>query len=221
MIDIRKLRGELEIGMGFKHIIFIIVFFIGCAPKPVGVQMPQPELATQPGIAFFPGSIPDGCVVPFEWIPPYTDHNWRMIVVHHSASDKGGAKIFHEWHQGRGWDELGYHFVIGNGTDTQDGYVEVGSRWLKQKRGAHTKSPDDSFNEYGIGICVVGNFENCKPTLVQMNSLRCLLAFLMARYNMNVDQLYCHREVKGNDTLCPGKNFPMAELQDWAKCSRE
>ena len=30
--------------------------------------------------------------------------------------------------QAKGWDELGYHFVIGNGTDTRDGQVEVGSR---------------------------------------------------------------------------------------------
>ena len=61
------------------------------------------------------------------------------------------------------WDELGYHFVIGNGTHTGDGQVEVGSRWGKQKHGAHCKTPDNYYNDHGIGICLVGNFENSNP----------------------------------------------------------
>ena len=37
------------------------------------------------------------------------------------------------WHRDRGFDELGYHFVIGNGTNSGDGQIEVGPRWTKQK----------------------------------------------------------------------------------------
>lgn len=208
---------------GFKRIFLIMIFFVGCAPKPVGVQMPTTVPTTKPAEVFFPGCIPDGCNIPCEWIPSCPENSWKVIVVHHSASVKGGAKIFHEWHLGRGWDELGYHFVIGNGTDTPDGYVEVGSRWLKQKRGSHTKSADGFFNEHGIGICVVGDFENSGqgPSPAQMESLHRLMTFLMTRYCMKVDNLYCHREVPGNDTVCPGKNFPMAELREWVKCSPE
>ena len=32
---------------------------------------------------------------------------------------------------------------IGNGSDTVDGQIEVGSRWVKQKVGAHAKTPDN------------------------------------------------------------------------------
>jgi 5-methylcytosine-specific restriction endonuclease McrA len=37
--------------------------------------------------------------------------------------------MFDRSHRDKGWDELGYHFVIGNGTSSGDGVVEVGTRW--------------------------------------------------------------------------------------------
>ena len=83
---------------------------------------------------------------------------WTTVVVHHSATDRGSASAFDRGHRGKGWDELGYHFVIGNGRGSGDGQIEVGSRWYKQKHGAHCKTPDNYFNEHGIGVCLVGDF---------------------------------------------------------------
>jgi N-acetyl-anhydromuramyl-L-alanine amidase AmpD len=164
----------------------------------------------EPRSISLPGDIPE------EWCPPVPDNGWKVIVLHHSASDFGGAKTFDTWHREKnGWDELGYHFVIGNGTDTPDGTVEVGSRWRKQKYGAHAMSEDGFYNHYGIGICVVGNFEHSTPTPEQMESLRRLMVFLMDRYQIGADQVYGHQEVKGNDTLCPGRYFPLDSLRYW------
>jgi len=82
--------------------------------------------------------------------------NWRHIVIHHSATATGSAASFDREHRERGWEGLGYHFVIGNGTGTGDGQVEVGYRWRNQQRGAHAGNLE--YNEYGIGICLVGDF---------------------------------------------------------------
>ena len=38
---------------------------------------------------------------------------WTTIVLHHSATPSGNASLFDKFHRGKGWDELGYHFVIG------------------------------------------------------------------------------------------------------------
>ena len=94
--------------------------------------------------------------VPVTWIPPVAPRQWKWIVIHHSATTTGGAAEFDKMHKAKGWDELGYDFVIGNGSDTGNGQIEVGPRWTKQKIGAHAKSSDNRFNEYGIGICLVG-----------------------------------------------------------------
>src|SRR5215218_8851342 len=128
--------------------------------------------------------------IPKEWMPQVAANNWNWIVVHHSATAVGGAGRFDKMHRTvQHWDELGYHFVIGNGSDTRDGLIEVGSRWPKQKWGAHAKTPDNQFNERGIGICLVGNFDEARPSEAQMRSLAKLIAFLQKTYRIPTDRI--------------------------------
>jgi N-acetyl-anhydromuramyl-L-alanine amidase AmpD len=145
------------------------------------------------------------------WIPARPSNRWECIVIHHSASEFGGANRFDEWHKSRGWDGLGYHFVIGNGTDTPDGQVEVGFRWTQQEHGAHCRTPDDYYNQHGIGICLVGNFDNYQPSPAQLKSLVRLCRFLCRRFNIPPDQIFTHGGVTGK-TDCPGKNFDLGAL---------
>ena len=138
---------------------------------------------------------------------------WTTIVVHHSATDTGGANVFDKHHRQRnGWDELGYHFVIGNGTDTPDGYIEVGSRWHKQKHGAHCKTPDNYYNEHGIGICLVGNFDKTRPTARQIASLERLVRFLCGVCKIPARRVTAHEAVT-HKTRCPGRHFSLAALR--------
>ena len=48
-------------------------------------------------------------------------------MVHHSAGEVGGVARLDKLHRGPqfNWDELGYHFVIGNGSDTPNGAIEI------------------------------------------------------------------------------------------------
>ena len=142
------------------------------------------------------------------WIPKAGARPWKYIIIHHSATAEGGAARFDKEHRGNGWDELGYHFVIGNGSDTRDGAVEIGPRWVKQKHGAHAKTPDNRFNDYGIGICLVGNFENGRPSTQQMKSLTALVSQLMQRYNIPANRVIGHDDT-GRVTACPGRNLEL------------
>ena len=139
------------------------------------------------------------------WVPRVFARPWRWIVIHHSATDVGSAAIFDRAHRARGWDELGYHFVINNGRGAGDGAVEVGSRWAKQKWGAHCKTPDNAYNDYGIGVCVVGNLTRKLPSPAQLRGLRKLVFFLSDRYHIEPDHLIGHRDAPGTATRCPGK----------------
>jgi N-acetyl-anhydromuramyl-L-alanine amidase AmpD len=150
--------------------------------------------------------------VPRAWVPPSKSERWECIVVHHSATPMGGAARFDRAHRERGFDELGYHFVIGNGTDTDDGEVEVGPRWKAQKYGAHCRSPDDYYNEHGIGICLVGNFDETRPTAAQVQSLTRLVKYLRRTYDIPADKVFSHGGVTGM-THCPGKNFDLKALR--------
>lgn len=132
---------------------------------------------------------------------------WSYLVVHHSGGASGSAAVFHQAHKDRGWDGLGYHFVIGNGKGSPDGRIEVGYRWTQQRVGAH--AGQRTMNEHGIGICLVGNFETGRPTRRQIESLTRLCRFLAAHCDIGPAGVRRHGEFR--ETACPGRNFP----RDW------
>ncbi|KAB2949239.1 MAG: N-acetylmuramoyl-L-alanine amidase [Phycisphaerae bacterium] len=178
------------------------VVFPSDAPRPstLAPDAPPPSVARRLPTSAYPAG----------WIPPggKISGRWSSIVIHHSATDVGGAARFDRDHRiSRGWDELGYHFVIGNGTDTGDGVIEVGPRWTKQKHGAHCKTPNNYYNDHGVGICLVGNFEKTRPSAAQLAALRRLIAFLCAEGRISSDRIYTHGGVT-RQTACPGRNFP-------------
>jgi N-acetyl-anhydromuramyl-L-alanine amidase AmpD len=170
---------------------------------------PARDAATTRGNVLARGRMP---TVPRTWVPPSKSERWECIVIHHSATPMGGASRFDRAHRERGFDELGYHFVIGNGTDTADGQVEVGPRWKAQKYGAHCRSPEDYYNEHGIGICLVGNFDESRPTAAQMQSLTRLVRYLSRTYDIPAGKVFTHGGVTGM-THCPGKNFDLKALR--------
>lgn len=146
-----------------------------------------------------------------EWAPAAPVNAWRWIVIHHSATPGGSANVFDREHRAKGWDELGYHFVIGNGTMTRDGQIEVGSRWTKQKWGAHARTANQQYNNYGIGVCLVGNFDLDRPTAAQMRSVARLTAHLMRTYKIPASRVIGHGQTKPTD--CPGRHCNIAEVR--------
>ena len=154
---------------------------------------------------------------PRDWLPPaQAEKTWTAIVVHHSATETGNSAIFDKMHREQNhWDGVGYDFVIGNGTDSGDGEVEVTFRWQRQIAGAHCGgTPGNWANEDAVGICLVGNFDYREPTARQMQSLLKLVRFLKTRYGISNSSIYGHNRTPGaRVTDCPGKKFPIARLK--------
>lgn len=129
---------------------------------------------------------------------------WRTITLHHSATRKGNAEIFDRYHRRRGMGGLVYHFVIGNGTGSGDGQIEVGWRWIKQREA----------NRAGdINICLVGNFNTQKVSERQFASLVRLIRLLRQQYGIPLTLIRRHKDLKGETTECPGKHFPFWRLR--------
>lgn len=153
--------------------------------------------------------------LPGSWLPRAPERRWTHIIVHHSATPSGNAGVFHRLHLSQGWENgLGYHFLIGNGTQSGDGEVEVSRRWREQLVGAHTRVSGDAsnrWNENGIGICLVGDFTRARPSERQMDSLVALVRALRERYGVPADRVIGHRHVDA--TECPGASFPWDELR--------
>jgi hypothetical protein len=183
-------------------------------PQPVPVYVPpKPKVAAAPSWS--------SSSVPANWTPSQSverKSRWEGIIVHHAAIPKGNAATIDKLHKQRGWEGLGYDFVISNGNGGTDGAVEVGWRWEQQREGAHTRVTGDYtnyWNEHTIGICLIGNFENTKPTDAQYQSLAKLVRFLQGRYAIPTSKIKGHGDVDA--TRCPGRNFSMWKLKTLLK----
>jgi N-acetylmuramoyl-L-alanine amidase len=146
-------------------------------------------------------------------IPLYPSNKWKYIVIHHSATDEGSSLYFDKYHQGKGWDGIGYHFVIDNGTkEKQDGQIEVSPRWIKQEDGSHCRV--SNMNEKAIGICLVGNFNKEYVSSKQLDALVYLVNILRKYYKIPLKRIIGHNQVLGARTECPGKNFPWPRFKN-------
>jgi N-acetylmuramoyl-L-alanine amidase len=136
---------------------------------------------------------------------------WSEIVVHHTFAptvknfmEKPDANFWltaiDNFHRARGWNGIGYHFVI-----TPDGLIYIG-RKLNQV-GAHTVG----HNATGIGVCLLGNFDEEEPTAEQWISLKYLLAWLCYVFNIPVERIYFHRQFAPK--TCPGKKMDLDKVR--------
>ncbi len=167
-------------------------------------------------------------MVPYDWKPTeinlkeldenlkkeaifYPLEKVEKIVIHHAEIESGNRDYYGWFHKGiRGWSDVGYHFIIGNGVDSLsiDGDIEIGRAINIQ--GAHVKS----HNHNTIGICLVGNMDNHKPTEKQMESLLNLLNRLIKEFSLSKNDICGHRDFDGVTKSCPGKFVKIKEITD-------
>ena len=134
------------------------------------------------------------------------------VVVHHTGSrilrDFDSPLLVKLRHRFlKGWDNVGYHYLIGNGRLTEDGKIYDG-RPIEMP-GAHAFG----HNKNSIGIAMIGNFDHSKPTDKQMATLSQLLVKLCGDYGLGADAIRGHRELEYAKTACPGKYVDMDSVR--------
>lgn len=118
--------------------------------------------------------------------------------------DIGAAEI-DRWHRGKGWQCIGYNYVI-----RRNGTIEEGRE--EDRIGAHVQI----YNAVSIGICMVGGVaaDGKTPednfTTEQFASLKSLVARLKTKYQNAVVQ--GHRDFPGVTKACPSFS-----VKDWLK----
>ena len=142
---------------------------------------------------------------------PVKRGRWQYVIVHNSGTRQGNARIFANYHRNvrKMKNGLAYHFVIGNGTSSGDGEIEIGPRWTSQINGGHVAS--DYLNNIGIGICFVGDFNRDVPTRAQLAALQEIITYLRKRVGRSKGRVLivkAHREINPKPTDCPGNRFP-------------
>ena len=147
----------------------------------------------------------------------YWKNRWKYIVVHHSAGSFGSIKFLQRVHRQRQGNDpihaIPYHYVIGNGKGLAMGEIATDWRQGYNIWGAHVSQRNFDYNFRGIGICLIGNFENEQIPPKQYQSLIQLTRTLMSKYDILPENVTGHGLIAGESTKCPGKYFPMERLK--------
>lgn len=115
-------------------------------------------------------------------------NNIDSIVIHCSATKAGvdlKAKDIDRMHKQRGFNRIGYHYVI-----DLDGTVETGRPLTMEGAHCNTKGYSGvSYNRHSIGICYIGGLDkNGKPadtrTEAQKKALKNLVIELCGKYEI-------------------------------------
>ncbi len=139
-------------------------------------------------------------------------NRWKYVVVHHSAGGFGTIEFLQRVHRERQpndpVDAIPYHYVIGNGNGL--GLGEIARDWRGEWGvwGAHVSGNNSPINARGIGICLIGNFEEREVPPEQFDSLVTLTRHLMSRHDIEPAHVLAHGRIAGEATKCPGKRFP-------------
>ncbi len=146
----------------------------------------------------------------------YWPERWKYIVIHHSAGSFGNIEFLQRVHRERQpydpIDAIPYHYIIGNGNGMEMG--EVASDWRQHHNiwGSHVSANNKDINFRGIGICLIGNFEEHPVPEPQYQSLLQLTRQLIIRYSIELDNISGHGLTDAEHTQCPGEHFPIDRL---------
>jgi hypothetical protein len=134
------------------------------------------------------------------------------IVIHCSDSPDTmniGAEEIRKWHmdpppKGRGWSDIGYHYVVTRSGTIEAGRYHDGDSILEGSEiGAHVAGQ----NKDSLAICWVGR---TKPSAAQYQSLIVLVCLLCASHGVALEGVYGHYELAAGKT-CP--NLDMAKVR--------
>ena len=129
-------------------------------------------------------------------LPPLTERKTTDFLVVHCSATRAtmdvGVREITQWHIQRGFDTVGYHYVIRRNGELESGRPESAI-------GAHVKA----HNANSVGICLVGGVDaHNKPesnfTQAQFLTLELLLEELKSRYPQ--------ARILGHRDLSPDKN---------------
>jgi len=179
------------------------------APGPKEPVSTDTAAGYQPDPGFYlPMEMPFTVVRRADWkaLPPtqpYTQHLPRMFTLHHTqghfpkdyAEAVQEMQFIQDYHQnGRGWIDIGYHFLIDPQGDIFEGRpINV--------VGAHVKN----WNTGNVGISIMGNYHppvSQQPTKETLYTFTEMGKYLKTTYNISVSSFYAHREIGPTD--CPG-----------------
>jgi hypothetical protein len=110
--------------------------------------------------------------------------HWKYLYIHHSQTPDGSAASLARDHV------LEDHFVIGNGDGCVDGEIQITQRWNNQNSVTTPPPGVARIDPACLSICLIGDFDQTRPTPIQQHRLAQLIAALQSRLGIPSQRVY-------------------------------
>ncbi len=149
--------------------------------------------------------------------PEYHKNNKTKIIVHHTASDNSILKNksdvleylswVYRYHTINNWRwDIWYNFIIDPFGNIYEG--RAGGEWVVWAHAKRNNTPS-------VGISLIWNFENVKPTKEALDTLVKLSAAIAKKYNINpYSRVNYHRDSKDAPYIVSSENYVIAGHRD-------
>ncbi|GFR09295.1 peptidoglycan recognition protein 1 [Trichonephila clavata] len=129
-------------------------------------------------------------------VPHLFIHHTAMSECNNFASCSQMMRTIQNFHiDDRGWDDIGYNFLIGG-----DGRVYMGRGW--DRVGAHTYG----FNRIAVAFSLMGDFSHKLPSELMLNATKSLIE-CAKNENHVISNYKLHGHRDAGCTECPGSAF--------------
>lgn len=135
----------------------------------------------------------------------------KAVILHHSATSDGqtlSVSSIRKEHMSKGYDDIGYHFII----EQVNNYYEVICGRMTNIKGAHCRA--FRMNHKALGVCFIGNFEITTMPDEQWQKGLLLVKTLIKQFDIKIENVKGHKEVKFSSTACPGKLFNLNRFRE-------
>ncbi len=193
-VEFRHPRGE-QVSTGPKRVLSVTK-----RTSPLGVDFQSPRREWKHLSAAIRAQIDCG-------IRATVPGAWKRAVLHGSGYARGNLPLLRRYQSDIQGTSTGapYHFVIGNGSDSANGSVEVSSLWTTPQM---AQSAD--LGAGSIQICLIGDFSSAPPTQDQLEALDELCDYL--RVKTGSIPITTHALLTGVKDACLGGRFPAEQL---------
>jgi N-acetylmuramoyl-L-alanine amidase len=142
----------------------------------------------------------------FDTQTPTTAGRWRYIYIHQSRTVSGSAASLAQA------NALSDHFVIGNGDGCVDGEIQITQRWNLQSSILNPPVGVSKIDPACISICLIGDFDQGRPTPTQERRLAQLVDALQSRLQIPAKHVLTMDEPGSPAGV--GRQFPVTAFRN-------
>jgi hypothetical protein len=162
-------------------LVFASLFFTLTITSALLLALAPAPLAPATFSSLFAVDSPGALDVVFNTKAPLAQ--WKYIYIHHSQTPDGNAATLTR-------DHILDHFVIGNGDGCVDGEIQITQRWNNQYSITTPPPGIRRIDPACLSICLIGDFDQTRPTAIQQQRLAQLLKALQTRLSIPSSSIY-------------------------------